>query len=504
MSKASTDQRLTRRGFIGAAAAASAAMLMEFGAKEAKAVAPPKKWERETGVLIVGTGAAGLSAAIEAKKAGADVLVLEKMPFLGGNTGISTAGMNGVRSALQKDREVKSWTIDEFYEWTKKGGDYKNRSDQVRLFAQESPKALDFLRDLGAPFPLVTYRTCEATDKWGAGLVEILAKGAAQLKVPILMETKVTALIADVSSLPKKVLGLKVTDKRGKTRYIRARKAVLLATGGFGANPELVERYDPTLEGYDTTNIPGVSTGECQMMAQSLGADTDGINYIQSHPTVYVYEGKRGMITEALRESGAILLNADGDRFVDELQRRDVVSQAILKQKGKYAYLIMSKDVYHKKIDEYFQDGFAKQANTLDELAQKIGIDPGKFKQSIDKYNGYVEAQNDPDFKRGLYREMGKQQLLKGKIETPPFYGLRVTPGIHHCCGGLRINAKGQVIDAIVGNVVIERLYAAGEVIGGTHGANRMGGNAITDCIVFGRIAGTHAAREKGEGLVIK
>ena len=196
------------------------------------------------------------------------------------------------------------------------------------------------------------------------------------------------------------------------------------------------------------------------MMAQSLGADTDGINYIQIHPTVYAFDGRRGMITEGVRTSGAILVNQNGDRFVDEEHRRDVVAQTILKQKGKYAYLIASRNVSHAKIDEYIQDGFVIQANALEELAQKIGIDPEKFVQTINKYNGYVEAKNDPEFKRGtLFGKWASNKSLPGKIEKPPFYALKVTPGIHHCCGGLRINNKGQVMDAIEGNVVIERLY---------------------------------------------
>ncbi len=490
---------ITRRGFMRAAigGGAGAAVLMEFGPKEAKAITPPKKWDKEAGVVIVGTGVAGLSAAIEAKKAGADVLILEKMPFLGGNTGISTAGMNAVQSKVQKDRGVKSWSVDEFYKWTMMGGDHKNRSDQVRIFAQESGSALDFLVSLGAPIKKCEFRHHDVTDKWGAGLVELFAKRVKEMKIPILTETKVTALIADASRMPKRVWGVRVTDKKGKALNIGGKKAVLLATGGFGANPALVERYDPTLKGYTTTNIPGVSTGECQMMAQSLGADVDGINYIQIHPTVFAFEGKRAMITEGVRNEGGILVNQDGNRFVDEEHRRDEVAQAILKQKGKYAYLIASKNVAHGKIAEYMRDGFAVQSNTLEELAQKMGIDPEKFVQTLNKYNGYVEAKNDPEFKRGLYRMLGKRQNFPGKIETPPFYSVKVTPGIHHTCGGLRINSEGQVMDAIEGNVVIQKLYAAGEVIGGTHGTNRLGANAITDCIVFGRIAGMNAAKEK-------
>jgi fumarate reductase flavoprotein subunit len=500
MSQEQSPKGLTRRGFIGATvgAGAGATMLMAFGVKEAKAFAAPKKWDKEVGVLIVGTGAAGLSAAIEAKKAGADVLILEKMPFMGGNTGVSTAAMNAVQSSIQKEKGVADWSIDEFYEWTMRGGDFKNNPGQVKVFAQESPNGVEFLRSLGAPFPLVTRRAMEITDRWGAGLVEILAKGVAQLKVPIMTETKVTALVADVSGVPKKVLGVVVKDKRGKTLTIRAKKALILANGGFGANPVLVERYDPSLKGFATTNIPGAATGECTMMALSLGADTDCINYIQIHPTVYAFEGKRSLISETLRENGgAMLVNSDGERFVDEEQRRDVVAQTILKQKGKIAYLIISKETYHKKTDDYVKDGLVVRADSLEELAGKINVDPARLKATAAKYSGYVEAKNDPDFKRGLYRELGKTQHLPGKIATAPFFAIKVTPGIHHCCGGLRINASAQVLDAIDGSPVIQKLYAAGEAAGGTHGTNRMGGNAIPNCIIFGRIAGKNAAAEK-------
>jgi fumarate reductase flavoprotein subunit len=500
MSEEKPQKGLTRRGFIGAAAGVGAgvAMLMEFGAKEAKAIAPTKKWDKEVGVLIVGTGAAGLSAAIEAKKAGADVLILEKMPFIGGNTGVSTAAMNAVQSSIQKEKGVATWTIDEFYGWTRMGGDFKNNPEQVKVFAQESPNGVEFLRSLGAPFPVVTQRSLEITDRWGAGLVELLAKRVKEMKIPILMETKVTALIADVSTLPKKVLGVRMKDKRGKNLTIRARRAVILANGGFGANPEMLERYDPSLKGYATTNIPGAATGECTTMALSLGADTDGINYIQIHPTVHAFEGRRSLISETLREGGgAILVNSDGDRFVDEEQRRDVVAQTILRQKGKIAYLIMSKETYHKKTDDYVKDGMVVQAEGLEELARKINVDPDRLKATVAKYNSYVEAKNDPDFKRGLYRELGKTQHLPGKIETAPFHAIKVTPAIHHCCGGLRINTNAQVLDAIQGKIAIEKLYAAGEAAGGTHGTNRMGGNSIPNCIIYGRIAGVNAAREK-------
>ena len=494
------EKALSRRKFLGISVGATTAMagLMAFGPREAKALPPTQEWHKEVDIVVIGSGAAGLTAAIEAKKAGADVLVLEKMPFVGGNTGISTAGMNGVQSELQKQKVAKLWTVDEFYEWTRMGGDYKNDPDHVRIYAEQSGKAIDFLVTLGAPFPEVTPRSVSITNKWGAGLIEILYKGATASGASVMTDTLAVGLIAEANTTPKKVHGVQIKNDKGRIQNIRAKKGVILATGGFGGNPEMVERHDPSLKGYTTTNIPEVSTGEVMCMAMSLGADTNGLNYIQIHPTVYAFDGKRGMITEGMRESGALLVNVDGDRFVDELQRRDAVSQAILKQKNAYAFLILSKNVAHGKIGEYVKDGFAVEAASVEELAKKTGLDPAKLKQTLDKYNSYVEARDDKDFKRGLYRELGKQQTLTGKINQPPFYSLKVKPGIHHCCGGLRINPKAQVMDALDGKVIIQNLYAAGEVAGGTHGTNRMGGNAITECLVFGRIAGAEAAKSQG------
>jgi len=468
--------------------------LMAFGAREAKAVSPKQEWHRETDVLIIGTGAAGLAAAVEAKRAGADVLVVEKLPFLGGNTGISTAGMTGVQSKLQQESGIESWTVEEFAEWTQMGGDNKNDPVLVEVFARRSGEALDFLRELGATFPSVTHRSASVTEKWGSGLIEVLYKATTGLGVTVMTDTEVTSLIANVSVLPKKVLGVQLKDHRGAVRNVRAAKGVILATGGFGGNPEMVLRYDPSLKGYTSTNIREASSGECMCMAMSLGADTSGINYVQVHPTVHAFGGKRTLITEGIRTAGAILVNAGGQRFVDELQRRDVVSQAILKQRGGYAFLLLGRAVTHEKNKDYIDEGLVVQGDTLEEVARKTGIDPSGLRETVDRYNSYVDAQDDGDFQRGWYRELGQRQVLTARIDQGPFFTIQVRPGIHHCCGGLRINERAQVMDALPGKVIIEHLYAAGEVAGGTHGTNRMGGSAITECIVFGRIAGMNAA----------
>lgn len=496
------SREISRRDFIKGAATGTVVGLVIGGGgvalfKPDGEVKPwiPEKWDEEADVVIVGSGAAGLTAAINARMAGAEVLVLEKMPFRGGNTSISTAWMNAVESLVQKERGIKSWSKDKFYNWTMMGGDNKGNPAQVRVYADQSGDGVGMLYDMGAPFPFVDAYAHAVTEEWGAGLIKFLSDNADEVGVTVLINTKVTGLVADIAVTPPQVLGITVTDSNGETKNIKAKRALILAAGGFGANPEVIDKYDPSLKGFATTNIPGVSTGECLGMALSLGADTAGINYVQIHPTVYAFEGKAAMITEAVRVAGAILINADGERFCDEMHRRDVVSVNIMKQKEKYAFLIGSEDVYHKKIDSYYESGYVVKANTLAELATEIGLDPAKLEKAVNTYNSYVEAGEDPEFQRGVYREMGERPLLPAKIETPPFYGIKVTPGVHHCCGGLKINPKAQVIHAQ--GKAIGRLYAGGEVAGGIHGTNRMGGNAITECIVFGRIAGQNAAAEE-------
>jgi len=506
---------VSRRDFL--ALAASAAVGSIVGAAAAHAALPPKvvetervervevpkevvkevkpwlpeKWDEEADVVVVGAGAAGLSAAIEAAENGAKVLVLEKRETIGGNTSISTAWMNAAGTSIQKQFGVLDDSPDIHFEDTMKGGDYKNDPKLVRILVDEAPKAVEWLKSLGAPFPDLTLsggsskkRSHMITREYGAGLIKLLYENAIKKGVTIRTGTKVINLCVDVVDDTRIVRGVIVKDKNGNIKCIKAR-AIILACGGFGANPELVERYDPSLKGFATTNIPDASTGECMIMAMQYGADTANLNYIQIHPTVYVFEGKSVLITEGLRGKGFILVNVNGQRFVNELERRDIVSKAILNQPYGYAWLIGSKDTYDAKLEEYKAMGIVVEANTIEDLALKTGIASDKLKETIQTYNKYVEMGKDPEYGRPVEK----------KIETPPFYAIRVKPAVHYTMGGLRINEKAQVID--VNGRIIQRLYAAGEVTGGIHGTNRLGGNAIADCIVFGRIAGKNAAAEQ-------
>jgi len=488
MSQANVSRRDFVKGLAIAGAMTAAAGTLA-GCKKETASSLPQKWDEKVDVLIVGSGAAGLSAAVMAKDAGADVLVLEKMSFMGGNTAISTAGMNAAGTEVQKANGIEDDSPDIFFQDIMAGGDYKNYPELVRILADNADDAVAWLQELGAPFPGVGWaggasrqRAHTVTPSYGQGIIELLAKVARDKGVEIRTEAEAKNLFVEPDT--NRVVGLEVSDK-GNEITIQANRAVILTTGGFGANPDLIVRYDPSLKGFSTTNMKG-ATGECMQMARDVAhADVAGINYIQIHPTVHAFDGKQLMITEGVRGAGAILVNQGGQRFIEELERRDVVSAAEMQQEGKYAYLILAQNIAHSKIKVYKEQDMVIEADTIEDLASKIGIDPAALKKTVDTYNSYVENGEDLDFAR---------RNMAGKIEEPPFYAIKVTPGVHHCMGGLRINTQTQVID--VWDQVIPGLYAAGEVTGGIHGSNRLGGTAIADCITFGRIAGQNAAGE--------
>ncbi len=259
-------------------------------------------------------------------------------------------------------------------------------------------------------------------------------------------------------------------------------KAVILATGGFGNNEDMIVKYRKDLKGTVTTSAPGIM-GDGIVMAQEVGADLVDIEQIQLHPTV---EQKTSMlITESVRGDGAILVNQDGKRFTNELLTRDVVSAAELEQPGSYAYIIFDQKLRDglKAIEKYVSTGITVQGDTIENLAAQIEVDPATLAETLKNWNQYVADQNDPDF--------GRDTGMDNDLSTAPYYAIKIAPGIHHTMGGVHIDTDAEVIDTN-GNE-IPGLFAAGEVCGGVHGGNRLGGNAVADIVVFGRIASESA-----------
>ena len=310
-------------------------------------------------------------------------------------------------------------------------------------------------------------------------MVEVLSKKLKEINVDIMLNTTATKLIEKDGS----VVGVEATDKSGNPFKVKA-KAVILATGGFGANHKMVEEFRPELEGFSTTNHDG-ATGDGITMAQEVGADLMQIEQIQIHPTT---DPKTGyLFTEGLRGDGAILVNKEAKRFTDELLTRDVVSQNILKQTDKMAYLIVNQEMAdeNKSLVGYIENDYATKGEDLASLAKEMGLDGATLQETLDKYAGFVKNGKDDEFGR---------VHLNVSLEEGPYYAIPVTPGIHHTMGGLKVDPQTHVLNK--DGQVITGLYAAGELTGGVHGGNRIGGNAVADIIVFGRIAGQTAADE--------
>ena len=458
---------------------------MDANRKDTAAPAEQVEKEIETDIVIVGAGGAGMSAAITAHQAGKSVVLLEKMAYVGGNTTKATGGMNAAETHYQAEAGIED-SVDQFVADTMKGGKNINNPDLVRTMAENSAAAIDWLDTIGAPLPKVSFsggatnaRIHAPADGSGVGgyLVEAFSKKLAELGIEPLLNTKATELLTENGV----VCGVKAES--ADTLYTIRAKSVILASGGFGANEEMYCQYRPDLRGTVTTNAPG-ATGDGIVMAQAVGADLVDIEQIQLHPTVE--QTTSMLITEGVRGDGAILVNQKGERFINEMETRDVVSAAELEQEGCYAYVVFDQRLRDglKAIEKYVKNGLTVDAETPEALAEKIGCDPAVFAKTLSDWNSYVAAKNDPDF--------GRATGMEEDLSVAPFYAIKVAPGIHHTMGGVKIDTLTHVMDT-EGNV-IPNLYACGEVTGGVHGGNRIGGNAVADSVVFVRIAGTQAS----------
>ena len=495
-----------------------------------------KDIEETVDVVVVGAGGAGMTAAITATDAGKKVIVVESQPIAGGNSVRSTGGMNAAKTPYQDKNEFKEAagvektlaTAAEKYadnatitalaatvksQWdayqanpqgyfdsvelmeldTLIGGKGKNNPELVKTLAENSAAAIEWLASIGAEVKNVgafggasvkrIHRPVNADGKVtavGAYIVPILEKNLQDRNVQFLFDTTANEIIMKDG----KAVGIKATGKDGHKVTINA-KSVVIATGGFGANAEMVEKYKPELKGFATTNAEGAQ-GQGIEMATAVGAATVDMDQIQIHPTVHIEEdGNAHLITEGLRGDGAILVNAKGKRFYDEVSTRDKVSAAIIAQPEKSAWLVVDQSMVDKSavIAGYIKSGYTVTGATYEELAKAMGVDEATFVSTMNTWNQAVEAKSDAEFNRTSFAN---------PLTTAPYYAIKITPAVHHTMGGIAINPKAEVLNEK--GEVISGLFAAGEVTGGVHGANRLGGNAVADFTVFGRIAGQSAA----------
>ena len=525
---------VTSDAFVAAAEAAlTEAGLNPEDYKTAIATAAGEDRTVDADVVVVGAGGAGMTAAISAAADGLKVVVVESQAMVGGNSVRATGGMNAAKTPLQDkntfgesagvektlaaaegyaDNETitaLAATVSEQWEAYKAnpegyfdsvelmeldtmiGGKGINNPELVKTLCSNTADSIVWLDSVGASLTSVgafggasvkrIHRPVNAEGKTlsvGAYIVPILEKNLQDAGVEIILNTTVDTILTDANGAACGVSGV---ANDGSKLTVNA-DAVILTTGGFGANLDMVVSYKPELAGFMTTNAAGIQ-GQGIKMAEALGAATVDMNQIQIHPTVEA--NTAALITEGLRGDGAILVNAEGKRFFDEVSTRDKVSAAEIAQPGSYSYLIVDQAMADASnvIQGYIKKGFTTQGETYEELAKALGMDEAAFAETMNTWNGYVEAKNDPEFGRTSFAN---------PLNTAPYYAIKVTAGVHHTMGGLKINPAAEVLTE--DGSAIAGLFAAGEVTGGVHGANRLGGNAVADFVVFGRIAAQSAA----------
>lgn len=481
-----SEARIGRRRLIVASGLAAAGLLcpaQTFGGLFGK-------WAVTTDVIVVGAGAAGLAAAVSAAQHGAQVLLLEKMPDIGGDTLISGGFFGAVDPKRQKAQGIDD-SEELFFEQTFRNGDEKADPRLVQVLVKEAGRSLVWLESMGMRFQPTVIEIYGA--HWprchkpilpaGSGYIQTLSAEAIQKGVDIRTSVKV----ANLELERDRVVGV-AAEIEGKTCFYRARKGVVIATGGFGQNRELVEASDPLLRGLTSTSAPG-ATGEVMLAAAQAGVVLRDMQYIQCMPGCPA--GRRHRVRLHNDVARFILVDEHGNRFVREDERRDVLCRKVLALPRKYAYSIVDSDgldsyniLVQKEAWQGIETGDAWKADTLEELASKIEVPAEALIASVKTYNQAVDDKNDV---------LGKSpRELRFKIQTPPFWACYAGMSVHYTMGGLTINEKAQCLNTE--NQPIAGLWAAGEVTGGVHGANRLGANGLADAVSFGRIAGREAA----------
>jgi len=455
-----------------------------------------KIWDENADVVVIGSGFAGLAAALEACNAGASVIVLEKMHAPGGNSIISDGGIAAAGTAMQNILGIKdSPTL--MYQDMLKAGLGLNYPDLVRVVTEKSNEVLQWSIDyLGVKYlnRLDCYTPVGVS---GSTIIKQQLLKLNELGVKVRTRTYFKNFFTDFSGRVSGILiredyNYKNVDS-GVDRYIRVKKAVILATGGFGSDVSFRVTQDPRLTvKVDTTNKPS-ATAEALKESFKIGAMPVQLSHIQlgpwASPDEKGYGVGPGFSDYIVFQYGIVVDPGTGNRFINELADRKTVSDAILNIGTPCIGIADAKAVETSgwNIERCLEKGVVKRFNNLEELASFYSISYDTLKMTTEKFNNYIEKKLDEEFNKPILPEASP-------IVFPPYYGIRLWPKVHHTMGGVQINVRGQVID--VNHNPILGLYAAGEVVGGIHGACRLGSCAITDCLVFGRISGRNAAYE--------
>ena len=440
-------------------------------------------------VVVIGAGGSGLTSALSAAEAGAKVIVVEKMPFIGGNTVLATGFMLGVPKGEPRELELLESDM------IRKGGRTTDQALLTRIVSG-SGEAVEWLRSYGAELePLCITRddslqtACNLNEDGtvskrgiqpkrgliGPEIINALLHGIESHGVPIRTRTAVKRITTDAEG---RVNGVVVLNTKGREYRIDA-PAVVIATGGFSANEAMVSRFARHTQGLQSTNSPA-ATGDGILLAENMGARTVDMHAVTVHPTTLPFSGL--ILPHQVRVNGAILVNDKGERFADELSEK--LAEQIRDKNSGRAWLIFDQAMIDDMpvLKSYARSGYFIRGTSDLELARGIRVPPEKFHETLVRYRSMVDRQEDTDF--------GRPQLLS-RLDSSPLYAVSVRPGIHTTLGGLKIDPRARVLSD---KGPIAGLYAAGEVTGGVLGARRLEGAGLTAAIVYGRIAGTEAA----------
>jgi flavocytochrome c len=489
------DKKFSRRNFLKGAAVSTAAvtgvsLLSSCGSNaSASGSGIPAAWNYETDVVIVGAGGAGLAAAIKAGEASAKVIVLESMATVGGDTGISGQYMlapdteQNAQYGIQDSADAYFNDLLKSVPWAPKTGG-PGDTTLVRAFVDNCTDVITWVKSLGVgfgdpsvgymTFPYVFWHTAPRAYGGDGKLISSLNAEAVRQGAQLMTETEAEGLIQDSAG---RVIGVKASGLDGKAIYLKAAKAVILATGSFLSSKLLRSRYLTMATNLLNPNVPG-NMGGGQMMAQAINARLSDMDL---GAWWYPFEDKTKASLAGLDAVG-ILVNKEGKRFMNELEGYGVVGREVAKQTHQVGYFIFDEN-------SPFKPDVSVKTDTLEELALRINVAPAALQETIATYNTYVDNGSDPDFGR---------QTAFARIETGPFYAGEVNPQPYVSYGGVDINDKTQVLDNN-GNV-IPGLYAAGLVCGSVFtkaGLAYDGG--VTQAVVFGRMAGTNAAAETSQ-----
>lgn len=461
-------------------------------------------------VIVVGGGLSGLSAAHTLYEKGANVLVIDKNPFFGGNSTKATSGINGAGTNTQLDQNIGD-SVKAFFDDTKKSARDLARDDLIKVLTGKSGEAVNWLQDRfaldlslvarlgghsfprthrgGQQFPgmTITYAQMEA--------LEDLAEKDPQ-RVQIIRKARVTKLVTDSNGA---VTGVEY-EHNGQTHTESG--PVILSTGGYAADfsaDGLLNKHRPDLMKLSTTNGDHC-TGDGQKIAMAIGARGIDLEKVQVHPTGLIDPKEpdakvKFLAAEALRGVGGILLDSEGNRFADELGHRDYVSGRMFDNNKFPVRLILngqaSKEIeWHCK--HYVGRGLMKRFESGDELAKEMGLSKEKVKAAFDDYTAIAKGdKKDPFGKKFFHNSDFKMNDV--------FHVAQMQPVLHYTMGGLEINPKSEVLNSE--GKPIPGLFASGEIAGGVHGANRLGGSSLLGCVVFGRVAGDTAAAYLLKGI---